>query len=70
MLLDLKFSRLDETDEIWLHRELETRNLRLHFFNDSYHFVHIGTIQGIGTMVTLNDLIDGFDFVTSGEKFT
>lgn len=69
MLLDLGFQRSnDELDDIWLHPKLTVMDIRLHDFNGAYHFVVIGSITGIGTMETLDELIDGFEFVTSGQK--
>lgn len=69
MLLDLGFYRKDkELDNTWCHNELLVRNMILRYFDGAYHFEVIGTIQGIGSMNTMDELIDGFEFVTSGEK--
>lgn len=69
MLEDLGFTRRDiGNDEVWQHRELDVRNLLLHDFDGAYHFILRGSIQGLGTMRTFDELIDGFEFITSGHK--
>lgn len=62
----LKFKSVDGSDLLFSSPGLDVVRLQLLFFNDSYHFVlKDHTYQGIGTMSTVSELVDGLNFVTN-----
>lgn len=72
LLGDLGFIRTGTDDLSWRHTELEPFNLILvDYGNGSWHFAQrIHSMNGIGKMIWLDDLVIGFRFVTGGELIT